>query len=132
MGRARRLVKQHVEPLHLLHEEVDVVLRAGSLRVGAELSWPSAMWNPVWLSPADPELIAEIFESPLAAEELYEEAIGLWSASEGDVVDKTMEFYTLFYLQDNILTKVDRATMLTSLNPAPSSSTTTSSNSAGR
>ena len=30
VGRARRLVQQHVEPLHLLHEEIDVVLRAGS------------------------------------------------------------------------------------------------------
>jgi asparagine synthase (glutamine-hydrolysing) len=79
------------------------------------LSWPEALWNPVWLSPADPDLIAEIFDAPLSAEELYEEALDLWSTQEGDLIDKTLEFYTTFYLQDCILTKSDRATMLNSL-----------------
>lgn len=79
------------------------------------LSWPEALWNPVWLSPANPDLIAEIFDAPLTAEELYEEALALWSTQRGDLIDRTLEFYTTFYLQDGILTKSDRATMLNSL-----------------
>lgn len=79
------------------------------------LSWPEPLWNPVWLSPANPELIAEIFDAPLSAEELYEEALALWATQKGDLIDKTLEFYTTFYLQDGILTKSDRATMLNSL-----------------
>jgi asparagine synthase (glutamine-hydrolysing) len=79
------------------------------------LSFPEALWNPIWLSPADPEIIAEIFERPLSAEELYEEAVDLWATQEFDIVDRTLEFYTTFYLSNDILTKVDRASMLNSL-----------------
>lgn len=79
------------------------------------LSWPQAYWNPVWLAPADPQTIAEIFEEPLSAEELYAEALDLWGASTGSLVDKTLEFYTNFYLPDDILAKVDRAAMMVSL-----------------
>src|SRR5437870_4812733 len=62
------------------------------------LSWPPPYWNPIWLSPADPDMIADVFEAPLAADELYSEALDLWNSTEGDLVDKTLEFYTNFYL----------------------------------
>lgn len=79
------------------------------------LDYPPALWNPVWLSPAEPAMIREIFHEPLRAEELYQEALELWDRSEGDTVDRTLEFYTNFYLSDNILAKVDRAAMMASL-----------------
>jgi asparagine synthase (glutamine-hydrolysing) len=41
------------------------------------LEWPEQYWNPVRLSPADPKTVQEIFETPLTAEELYEEALDL-------------------------------------------------------
>jgi asparagine synthase (glutamine-hydrolysing) len=77
---------------------------------------PPAMWNPAWIGPVAPELIARIFEHPLPPEELYAEPIALWnSRPDLSFEDRTLEFYTRFYLTENILFKVDRAAMLNSL-----------------
>jgi asparagine synthase (glutamine-hydrolysing) len=80
------------------------------------LSYPPAMWNPVWLSPLDPAMMSRFFERPLDASHLYSEAVDQWEAGAGHtLIDRTLEFYTRFYLQENILTKVDRAAMMCSL-----------------
>ncbi|HXP74287.1 MAG TPA: asparagine synthase (glutamine-hydrolyzing) [Stellaceae bacterium] len=80
------------------------------------LSYPSHLWNPVWMAPVEPALMASLFEAPLQAEELYSEAIELWDQSRSrSVVDRTLEFFTNLYLQDDILTKADRAAMSVSL-----------------
>ncbi len=56
------------------------------------LSFPQSLWNPIWLSPMSPELIREVFELPLSAEELYSEALELWhERSSLSLVDKTLE-----------------------------------------
>ena len=79
-------------------------------------SYPSRLWNPVWLGPLEAREISDLFQEPVAVEELYEEAIHAWeSTSAVHVVDKTLEFYTRFYLQDDILAKADRASMMVSL-----------------
>jgi len=75
-----------------------------------------AMWNPAWLGPLEPREVAELLGEPVAAEDLYSEAIEAWqSARATHVVDRTLEFYTRFYLQDDILAKADRASMMVSL-----------------
>jgi asparagine synthase (glutamine-hydrolysing) len=85
-------------------------------RTLAGLSYSRPLWNPIWLSPLEPREIKEIFENPLSPEELYEEVLALWNASQGkDLIDRTLEFFTNFYLQDDILMKVDRAAMMNSL-----------------
>ena len=78
------------------------------------LSYPPEMWNPIWLGPVEPMDMAELFEEPLSAEDLYDEAIALWHGG-GSLGDRTLEFYTNYYLQDDILMKVDRAAMMVSL-----------------
>jgi asparagine synthase (glutamine-hydrolysing) len=80
------------------------------------LSYSEKLWNPVWLGPLSPPEIGRLFGEKIEVEDLFEEAIELWDGSPHlNLIEKTMEFYTTFYLQDGILTKVDRASMLNSL-----------------
>jgi asparagine synthase (glutamine-hydrolysing) len=80
------------------------------------LSYGPELWNPTWLAPLSPPEIERLFGEPIETAELYEEALDLWCGSpELNLVEKTMEFYTRYYLQDGILTKVDRAAMMNSL-----------------
>ena len=80
------------------------------------LSHPASRWNPAWLGPLGPDEIAGLFHESVDPEELYSEAIDVFEACPSrDLVDKTMEFYTRLYLQDDILVKTDRAGMMHSL-----------------
>ena len=110
IGCLRRLVGKI--PISTANMSFDFKLR----RALIGLSYPQSLWNPIWLAPLEPRDIDDIFEHPLPPEDLYEEVLTLWHAGEGkDLVDRTLEFYTNFYLQDDILMKVDRAAMMNSL-----------------
>ncbi len=80
------------------------------------LSYPPCLWNPVWMAPVEPDAMADLFQAPFHAEEIYGDAIALWQedAHKSDV-ERTLEFFTNFYLPGDILAKVDRATMMNSL-----------------
>ena len=57
-----------------------------------------------------------LFGYRIDLEEIYAEAISAWQAPlSGSDIDRTLQFYTELYLQDGILTKMDRAGMLNSL-----------------
>lgn len=80
------------------------------------LSYPRYLWNPIWLGPLDPKELDALFQEPTDVEDVYEEAINCWeSCAQTNLVDKTLQFYTKLYLQDDILVKVDRASMMHSL-----------------
>ena len=80
------------------------------------LSYPERLWNPIWLGPLEPKELAECFGEAMDTDELYEEAIAAWDSCESkNIVDRTLRFYTKLYLPDNILTKIDRASMMNGL-----------------
>lgn len=77
------------------------------------LSYPENIRMPVWMSPLEPEEMTKLFGMSLRAEDTYDEALELWETGSGrDPVAKSLEFFTRFYLQDDILTKTDRASMM--------------------
>lgn len=96
------------------HGYMTLGFKVGRLLMG--LDSPMRLWNPAWLSCVEPARLGELFGEPCDPEEVYSEAIDAWEACPSpDLTDKTLEFYTRFYLQDGVLTKVDRASMLNSL-----------------
>ena len=78
------------------------------------LSHPASYRVPVWMGPLEPSQIDAYFGDHTATEDLYSEAIEAWEAAgeHADSVDRTLQFFTRLYLQDQILAKVDRASML--------------------
>jgi asparagine synthase (glutamine-hydrolysing) len=80
------------------------------------LEHPAHLWLPVWMSPLSPGELEQLFSEPVDLEELYSEAITAWDeAGSADPVDRAIEFYLNLYMQDGILVKVDRASMMNSL-----------------
>ncbi len=80
------------------------------------LSYPRRLWNAVWLGPLEPTDLEELFHEPIDVEEVYAEAIEHWeNCAQENLADKTLQFYTKLYMQDDILVKVDRASMMNSL-----------------
>ena len=80
------------------------------------LDHPAKLWNPVWLGALEPSDLSRLTQSRFSIEEIYSEAIESWeSCAANDPVDRTLQFYTEIYLQDGILAKADRASMMNSL-----------------
>jgi len=80
------------------------------------LDHPARLWNPVWLGALEPSDLSRLTQSRFSIEEIYSEAIDSWeSCAATDPVDRTLQFYTEIYLQDGILAKADRASMMNSL-----------------
>lgn len=112
-------------PLHRLAERVARALPRSADNMSFDFKLRRALrglglaaphWAPAWLGPASPEEVAETTGNPVSAADLYAEAADLWNERpQAGIVDRSLAFYARFYLQDGILTKVDRASMLCSL-----------------
>ena len=80
------------------------------------MTCPWAYRNPVWLAPFSIKTINETLDLHFSEEEIYSEAIEQWNnCPQDNPFEKTLNFYTNIYLQNGILTKIDRASMLNSL-----------------
>lgn len=80
------------------------------------LSYAPSLRNSVWLGTLEPGELEELMHVPFNIEEVYADAITIHDNCSGlSDVDKTLQFYTRLYLQDSILTKIDRASMMHSL-----------------
>ncbi len=66
-----------------------------------------------WLSPMTAKEIINFFGEQTTDEELFSEAIDLWKKNNyTDNIDKSLEFYSKLFLQDQILVKTDRLSMM--------------------
>lgn len=80
------------------------------------LRYPPEYWCPVWMGPLDPRDSPRLFPDPLPMDEIYRQATDLWHRNASlTPVERSMEFFTRYYLTEDILLKVDRASMMTSL-----------------
>lgn len=74
---------------------------------------PPPLWLPTWMSPLTADELSDLFSEPIILEDVFSEAVDAWDrASTASLVDRATQFYIELYLQDDILTKIDRASMM--------------------
>jgi asparagine synthase (glutamine-hydrolysing) len=109
-----RMLRGAVERLPVSAKNMSLDFKLRRTLMG--LSHAQNLWAPVWMAPLDPDLAPELFGGTAPVEELYDDAIAAWDGcASPDPVDRLMEYFTRFYLQDDILVKSDRAAMMHSL-----------------
>lgn len=75
-----------------------------------------ALWIPSWMTGMDMPDLRECFGAAADPEEIFSEAIEAWDAIESrDPVEKATGFFIRLYLQESVLAKVDRASMMNGL-----------------
>ncbi len=80
------------------------------------LGYESSVRNPAWLGTLPPGHLSRLFGRSIDLGSVYAEAISAWEATSAkNDIDRTLQFYVEMYLQNDILTKMDRAGMLNSL-----------------
>jgi asparagine synthase (glutamine-hydrolysing) len=110
-GRVNRAIRSVAERLPVSHVNMSLDFKVKRMLRG--LSHPKQYWLPAWMGPLDPQEIGELFGSKPDPEDLYSEAIAAWNhPSARNDVDRTIQFYVRLYLQDDILVKTDRASMM--------------------
>jgi asparagine synthase (glutamine-hydrolysing) len=117
----RRLVPRALHPaIVALADRLPVSHRYLSLDFAAKrfvrgASAPPARWIPTWMAGMDLPDWRECFGTA-EPEEIFAEAIAAWDGIRSDdPVEKATGFFIRLYLQDSVLAKVDRASMMNGL-----------------
>ena len=99
-------------PVSLRNMSLDFKLK----RTLRGLGFEKKFWLPTWMAPLSPSELSELFNEPLQIDELFSEALDQWNnCDQPSLVDKALQYYTKLYLQDDILVKADRASMMNGL-----------------
>lgn len=108
----RPVIRRMVEKLPVSHAYMSLDFRLKRTLRGLE--YPPGLWAPVWMAPTDPELLPRLLGLSQPPDP-FTEAAELWRRTPGSRAEKLRAYYVHFYLQDDILVKMDRASMLHSL-----------------
>jgi asparagine synthase (glutamine-hydrolysing) len=80
------------------------------------LGFKKEFQNPIWMSCLPIGHLERLFGQRLSLDNLFSEALDAWQAvPTGTQIDQVSQFFIELYLQSDILTKMDRAGMLNSL-----------------
>ncbi len=117
--RLHRLVPKSMHPAIIaLADRLPVSRRYLSAEYAAKrfarsIAQPPPLQPPVMMAGLDPSDLSDLLQEEISLEQIYSEAIEAWDESAGQtLVDRSTSFFIRFYLQENILAKVDRASML--------------------
>ncbi|HRO25860.1 MAG TPA: asparagine synthase (glutamine-hydrolyzing) [Luteimonas sp.] len=111
---AHKAISMLASRLPVSHEYMSAEFRIKRTLRG--LDHPSRLWLPMWMASLSLADMAEIHRSPVQLDDVFSEAIDLWdNCPQDNDVDRTIAFFTNLYLQDDIMVKVDRASMMHSL-----------------
>jgi asparagine synthase (glutamine-hydrolysing) len=106
-----RVIRSMAERLPVSHVNMSLDFKVKRMLRG--MNYPRPCWLPAWMGPLDPREIGDLFGCEVNPEELYAEAITAWNhPSAKNDVDRTIQFFVRLYLQDDILVKTDRASMM--------------------
>lgn len=96
------------------HKNISFDFKIKRFLKGMKNSWDCR--HPSWLAPFSCDEINHILDYKITIEELFSEAINDWkNCNSTNLFDKSLSFFTNIYLKNGILSKVDKASMLNSL-----------------
>ena len=102
--------------LPVSHEYMSLGFKLNRALTGVQREQP--YWSPTWMGPVNVGDVNSWVNDGVvhSVQDIYSESLESWQrCASDDSVDKTLEFFTRIYMQNNILAKVDQASMLNSL-----------------